>query len=176
MSIFTPPDDWFQAPKGAERIWVGLALMWCLVMFVMMPIWHFKGKQTSLGESYLVEPGDFKDRVQRFIDTNKVAEDESGYDICEPAPGGDAYMIGNNWKWYPILKLKKGQEYRLHVSSGDYQHGFCLLPMNMNFVVLPGYDHVLTVTPTQTGEFQLICNEFCGALHHLMVGKIIVTE
>jgi heme/copper-type cytochrome/quinol oxidase subunit 2 len=31
------------------------------------------------------------------------------------------------------------------------------------------------VTPTQAGEFEIVCNEFCGVGHHLMVGKVIVT-
>jgi cytochrome c oxidase subunit 2 len=41
-------------------------------------------------------------------------------------------------------------------------------------MVLPGYDYVLTVTPTTTGEFYVVCNEFCGIGHHQMVGKILV--
>ena len=56
------------------------------------------------------------------------------------------------WTWYPVLKLKKGQTYRLHISSLDLQHGFSLQPLNMNFQVLPGYDHVLTLTPTSSGR------------------------
>jgi cytochrome c oxidase subunit II len=72
--------------------------------------------------------------------------------------------------------MKKGRTYRLHVSSFDLQHGFSLQPMNMNFQIVPGYDHVLTLTPTETGEFPVICNEFCGIGHHMMTGRIIVTE
>jgi cytochrome c oxidase subunit 2 len=30
------------------------------------------------------------------------------------------------------------------------------------------------VVPTEPGEFHIVCNEFCGVGHHLMVGKIIV--
>jgi cytochrome c oxidase subunit 2 len=30
------------------------------------------------------------------------------------------------------------------------------------------------VTPTTTGEFYVVCNEFCGIGHHQMVGKILV--
>jgi cytochrome c oxidase subunit 2 len=44
----------------------------------------------------------------------------------------------------------------------------------MNFQILPGYDHVLTLTPTSEGEFTIICNEFCGIGHHLMTGRILV--
>ena len=51
---------------------------------------------------------------------------------------------------------------------------FNLQPMNINFQVVPGYDYGLEVVPTEVGEFQIVCNEFCGVGHHLMVGKIIV--
>jgi cytochrome c oxidase subunit 2 len=33
---------------------------------------------------------------------------------------------------------------------------------------------VLTITPTSTGVFPIICNEFCGIGHHMMTGRIIV--
>ena len=56
----------------------------------------------------------------------------------------------------------------------DLQHGFSLQPLNMNFHVLPGYDHVITITPTSKGEFTIVCNEFCGIGHHAMTGKIFV--
>lgn len=175
MSIHTLPRKWLSAPHGFERLWIGIALLWCLVLSAAMPYWHFKGKQTSSGEAYTVEPAKFDARVTRFVEAHKVGE-RNGLPIVEPPPGSDAYLIGKAWQWYPVLKLKKGVEYRVHVSSFDYQHGFSLLPMNMNFHVMPGYDHVITMTPTETGEFNIICNEFCGAGHHLMTGMIIVEE
>lgn len=173
MSIHTPPADWFKAPTGAERAWIGLALTWCVVMFLMMPYWHFRGKQNSTGESYAVTPAKFGERVERFVKTNKV-DTLNGMPVVEPAPGGDAYLLGRMWQWYPVLKLKEGQTYRLHVSSMDLSHGFSLQPMNMNFQILPGYDHVLTITPTRKGEYTIVCNEFCGIGHHLMTGRILV--
>jgi cytochrome c oxidase subunit 2 len=175
MSIHQPPDDWFQPPHGGERVWIGLALTWCLVMFLMMPYWHFRGKQNSTGEAYRTTPAEFAARVERFAQANKVG-DVNGVAIAQPAPGGDAYLLAQMWRWYPVLKLKKDQTYRLHVSSADIQHGFSLQPMNMNFQILPGYDHVLTVTPTEAGEYLVLCNEFCGIGHHLMTGKILVEE
>lgn len=173
MSISIPEKDWFRAPTGGERVWIALSLTWCLIMFLMMPIWHFKGKQNSTGEAYRVEPTAFMERVQQTVNNQKVGE-ENGVPIVEPPPGGDAYLLGQMWRWYPILKLRKDQTYRLHISSLDLQHGFAVLPINMNFHILPGYDHVLTITPTQTGDYPIICNEFCGIGHHLMTGKIIV--
>ena len=178
MSISPPEPGWFKGPTGAERTWIGLAIVWCIILSLMMPYWHFQGKQNSTGESYRVEPADFVKRVDQFVAAKTVGEEttEAGrkIPIVEAAPGGDAYLLARMWEWYPVLKLKEGQTYRLHISSSDLQHGFSLLPMNMNFHVVPGYDHVLTITPTEKGEFQIICNEFCGIGHHLMTGKIIV--
>jgi cytochrome c oxidase subunit 2 len=173
MSIASPAENWYKPPIGSEKLWIGLALAWCLVMFFMMPYWHFKGKQNSTGEATRVTPAAFVERVQKFVASNKVGE-ENGIPVVEAYPGGEAYLLGRMWVWYPILKLKAGQTYRLHISSSDLQHGFSVQPINMNFQVLPGYDHVLTLTPTQKGEYTIVCNEFCGIGHHMMTGKIIV--
>ncbi len=175
MSIQHPPKKWLEAPHGYELLWIGIAILWCVVLSAAMPYWHFKGKQTSSGESYETTPAEFDSRVNRFVKAHQV-DTEEGLPVVEAPPGGDAYLIGKNWQWYPVLKFKKGVEYRLHISSFDYQHGFCLLPMNMNFHVMPGYDHVITITPTETGKFKIICNEFCGAGHQIMTGMIIVEE
>lgn len=173
MSLAAPPKDWFRAPSGFERTWIGIALTWCMVMFLAMPYWHFKGRQNSTGEAYTTTPVAFMERANRFIETYKVGE-QSGVPVVEPPPGSDAYVVGQMWRWYPILKLKKDQTYRVHVSSLDLQHGLSIQPMNMNFQILPGYDHVLTITPTSTGTFPIICNEFCGVGHHTMTGRILV--
>jgi cytochrome c oxidase subunit 2 len=185
MSIHNPPAGWFKAPAGAERLWVGLALGWCIIMSLAMPYWHFYGKQNPTGEAYRVTPAEFGTRVRGFVEANKVGEVETvdwlsgtpipvSVPVVEIPPGGDGYLQAGGWKFYPVIKMKKGQTYRLHISSLDFQHGFSLQPLNMNFQVLPGYDHVLTITPTSTGVFPIICNEFCGYGHHMMTGRIIV--
>ena len=89
---------------------------------------------------------------------------------------GDVYMLGRLWEWWPVLELEKGQSYRLHLSSVDWQHGFSLQPININVQVHPGYEHVLTVTPNSSGEYTIVCNEYCGLGHHTMLGKIFVTD
>ncbi len=46
----------------------------------------------------------------------------------------------------------------------------------MNFQVVPGYDYGLRIKPTEAGDFRIICNEFCGVGHHLMLGRVIVED
>ena len=183
MSLRPLTTPWFHAPSGHEKLWLGLALLWCFVMSLMMPYWHFRGKQNSTGEAYTVKPADFLARTEKFVAANRVGTFKNPVaanamvqelPIAEPPPGGDAYIIGRMWQWWPALRLRQGETYRLHLSALDLQHGFSLQPLNMNFHVLPGYDHVLTITPTSKGEFTIVCNEFCGIGHHAMTGKIFV--
>jgi cytochrome c oxidase subunit 2 len=138
--------------------------------------WHFKGKQNSGGEAYAVKPADFVKRAEAFVKANTGQDypHEEGIAPVVPAPPGEVYVVAKQFFWYPILKLRSGQTYRLHLSSVDFQHGFSLQPLNMNFQVVPGYDHVITIQPQMPGTYPIVCNEFCGIGHQNMVGKIIV--
>ena len=51
-----------------------------------------------------------------------------------------------------MLELEEGKTYRLHLASMDWLHGFSLQPENINIQVHPGYEHVLTMTPTKAGH------------------------
>lgn len=164
---------WWKPVDKGEKIWITIAVIWAIFLFVMMPWWHVKGKQNPSSESYRVTPAQFEELHKRFVETYKVGE-EAGLPVVAPPPGSDVFLLARRYQWTPVLKLQKGETYRFHLSSADVQHGFSLQPINMNFMVLPGYDYVLTVTPTETGTFNIVCNEFCGAGHHMMVGKVIV--
>ena len=171
----TPPTRWWVPAHASEKVWFGIAFGWCMVLFAMMPLWHLKGGQNPSGVRSRVEPAAFEARVNQFVADYQVGE-MNGYPVVEPPPGSDIYLLGRMWSWYPILKLKKGTEYTLHLSSKDVNHGFSLYPVNINFQVVPGYDYGLKIVPTEAGDFGIICNEFCGIGHHMMLGKVIVTE
>ena len=178
MSSFLPPSEkvWWSTPVGKQEvIWVGIALVWCLIMFLMMPYWHIYGKQNLSNEAYQTTPAKFQQRVDEMVAQYKVGE-EAGFPVVAPPAGSDVYMLGRLWQWYPILEFKKNESYRLHLSSMDWNHGFSLQPENINLQILPGYEMVLTVTPDEAGEFTVVCNEYCGIGHHLMLGKIYVKE
>jgi len=166
---------WWRPAHRSEKVWVGIAFGWCMVLFAMMPLWHLKGGQNPAGTRSRVEPAAFQARLQEFIAEYQVGL-ENGVPVVAPPPGSDVYLMGQMWTWTPVLRLQKDAEYTLHLSSRDLNHGFSLYPFNVNFQVVPGYDYGLTVTPTEAGEFRIVCNEFCGIGHHLMVGKVVVEE
>ncbi len=178
-----PPERiWWKKVHRAEKIWVWIAFAWCMVLFAMMPLWHIRGGQNPSGIRHRVEAQDFQNRVEEFIaDHQVIGADgtpltDSNIPVVAPPPGSDIYLQAAMWTWRPVLQLQQGAEYTLHLSSIDVNHGFNLYPLNINFQVVPGYDYGLRVTPSQSGEFHIVCNEFCGVGHHLMVGKVIVVD
>lgn len=174
----TPPTArlWFNEPiHRAELVWIIVAFVWGLVMFFMMIYWHAFGQQNLATESYRTTPNAFYAKTEETVRQWQVRE-LNGVPVVKPPAGADVYMIGRMWLWYPVLELEKGQTYRLHLSALDLQHGFSLQPVNINVQVHPGYEHVLTLTPNQAGEFTIVCNEFCGLGHHTMLGKIYVVD
>lgn len=178
MTSFMPPADrvWWKVPVGKqELVWIAIALIWCIIMFLMMPLWHVYGKQNLSTEAYQTTPAKFGAKVEEMVGKYTVGK-ESGIPVVAPPVGSDIYMLGRLWQWYPVLKLKKNKEYRLHLSSMDWQHGFSLQPDNINLQIVPGYDMVLKITPDKSGEYSVICNEYCGIGHHTMVGKIYVED
>ena len=58
-----------------------IAFAWCMVLFAMMPLWHFKGGQNPSGERTRVDPAEFAHRTLRFVEEYKVGE-ENGIPIA----------------------------------------------------------------------------------------------
>ena len=179
MSL-TPPEQrlWWKEPlHRMEIIWITLAFIWGLVMFFTMIYWHIYGEQNLSNEAYRVDPEAYAAKVDAFAEQYKVREEGStGIPVVRPPAGGDAYLIARLWEWWPILELEKNQTYRLHLSSLDWLHGFSLQPTNINILVHPNYEMILTIKPDQSGQFGVVCNEFCGIGHQTMVGRIHVVE
>ncbi|MBF0310283.1 MAG: cytochrome C oxidase subunit II [Magnetococcales bacterium] len=177
MSI-TPPSHriwWKQPLDRIEGMWIVIALLWCLILFLWMPYWHVFGRQNLSNESYRTKPETYQAKVEKMVAAHTVRKEGKGdTPVVAPPPGSDVYMLARLWEWYPILELQKGQSYRLHISSLDWLHGFSLQPTNVNLEIIPGYETVITITPDKSGDFGIVCNEYCGVNHHTMLGKIHV--
>lgn len=178
MSSLMPPAEriWWKEPiEGVELFWVAIALVWAIVMFIMMPYWHVYGKQNLSNEAYHTSTEAFSKKVQAMVDQYTVRKETArDMPVVHPPEGSDVYLLARLWEWYPILELEKGKTYRLHLSSMDWNHGFSLQPENINLQVVPGYEMVVKITPNKSGDFTIVCNEYCGIGHHTMTGRIYV--
>ena len=180
MSALEPPRHrlwWKQPLDRVEGTWIGIAFAWCLVMFFMMPWWHIYGSQNLANEAYRSTPELFQKKTDDMVSKYKVREEtEMKIPVVRPPAGSDVYLIARLWSWYPMLELESGKTYRLHLMSMDWLHGFSLQPENINIQVHPGYEHVITVTPTNPGTYAIVCNEYCGINHHTMVSRLYVVK
>jgi cytochrome c oxidase subunit II len=178
LSTLLPPRRmWWGRIGPDERIWLTVAFVWCLVMFTAMVVWQVVGEQRIPIESYRISESDFQSEVASFVEARQVDE-INGVPVVAPEPGEDAYLQASMFQFQPVLQLQRGETYRLLVSSIDVQHGLSLhkLGTSYNFQVLPGYLYVIRITPEDTGEFSIVCNEFCGLGHHVMTGRIVVVD
>ncbi|QDX81223.1 cytochrome C oxidase subunit II [Denitratisoma sp. DHT3] len=178
MSAILPPAQriwWKQPIDKIEWTWILIALTWSLFMFGMMVYWHINGKQNLSTEVYKTTREMYAAKAEKMVSEYQIrTETEQNIPVVKVPEGGDAYLIARLWQWWPILELEKGKTYRLHLSAMDYQHGFSLQPVNINIQVLPGYDHVVKITPNKEGVYSIVCNEYCGIGHHTMLGRIYV--
>ena len=175
--MLAPERIWWKPLGRLEKTWLTVAFVWCVFLTLMMPLWYYMGKQNVPTETYRTTPADYGAKVNTFVEQYQIGTDEAtGMPIVSAPAGSDIYLRAMKWQWYPVMQLVKGETYRLHISSMDLNHGFSLQPVNINLQVLPGYDYVATIVPTSSGDFTIVCNEYCDVGHHTMTGKIIVVE
>lgn len=86
-----------------------------------------------------------------------------------------AYVIARQYLYEPRnITVPVGSSVTFYVTSVDVQHGFKLQDTNVNMQVVPGEVSKLTVEFDEPGEFNYICNEFCGIGHAAMFGSVVV--
>ena len=70
--------------------------------------------------------------------------------------------------------LEKGENVRLEITSLDFVHGFNVPELNVRADLPPGQITVIKLKPQKSGTYDFICDNFCGAGHEDMGGRIIV--
>ncbi|WP_067725534.1 cupredoxin domain-containing protein [Oceanobacillus damuensis] len=74
------------------------------------------------------------------------------------------------------IKIPKGSTVLFQVVTPDVVHGFNIAGTNVNMMVEPGFISSMEVEMKQSGEFTLLCNEYCGVGHHMMFATVEVYE
>ncbi|WP_420630883.1 cytochrome c oxidase subunit II [Candidatus Leptofilum sp.] len=98
--------------------------------------------------------------------------------FCRLAPYKfEAHVLAQIWRFSPgEIRVPVGSTVTFKITSKDVQHGFYLNGTNINMMVLPGEVSQLTATFDEPGEYNFICNEYCGINHQIMYGKLIVED
>jgi cytochrome c oxidase subunit 2 len=96
----------------------------------------------------------------------------------------EIHVVGKQWMWklqHPggqreidELHVPVDRPIQLIMTSQDVIHSFGLPAMRIKQDVLPGSYVSQWFTATQTGEYPLYCQEYCGTLHSGMIGRVFV--
>ena len=88
-----------------------------------------------------------------------------------------AYVVAYQFGFTPDpIVVPENSTVTFYVTSRDVIHGFEVVGTNANTMVIPGEVSTLTVRTDEPQEYGLLCNEYCGAGHHVMEGKVHVVS
>ncbi|WP_323990080.1 cytochrome c oxidase subunit II [Nguyenibacter sp. L1] len=164
----TPFEAAFHASaERHERVWtfcviVMLALLTIGTMFYVVRDY---GLVSATGAFY-TDPAD-PAREAAFADGKIVRTGPNAYAV---------YVVGRAWHWSPdVIRVPAGAEITFYVTSADVLHGFEIQGTAVNLTAVPGVVGSVKYTFRRPGVYHIICNEYCGMLHHAMVARIVVT-
>ena len=72
------------------------------------------------------------------------------------------------------ITLNKGEPVILEFTAIDFMHGFTIPDMHIRADLIPGQVVRVNLKPDVAGDFDFLCDNFCGSGHESMGGKIIV--
>ena len=72
------------------------------------------------------------------------------------------------------LHLEIDQPVKVELRSYDVLHNFYVPQFRAKMDTLPGLITYYWFTPTKTGDFEILCAEYCGTGHYAMRGKVLV--
>jgi cytochrome c oxidase subunit 2 len=115
--------------------------------------YRFPGKDGELGAS----------------DAHLITVDNPfGMDPNDPV-GQDDVLVSN-----PQLHLPIDKPVKVLLRAKDVNHQFAVPQFRMKMDMVPGMVTHFWVTPTRTGEFDVLCEQLCGMAHFAMRGRVIV--
>ena len=107
-------------------------------------------------------------------------------DFRPPARAIEIAVVGRQWMWqfqHPEgqreineLHVPLGRPIKLTMTSQDVIHSLYVPAFRVKQDVLPGRYTVAWFQATQTGEYRLLCTQYCGTDHAVMGGRVIVMD
>jgi cytochrome c oxidase subunit 2 len=91
--------------------------------------------------------------------------------VTEDPNGQDDVLV-----YSPEVHIPVDRPVKFLLRSKDVLHDFAVAQFRVKMDLVPGMQTYLWLTPTETGRFEVLCEELCGVAHHTMRGAVIVEE
>ncbi|WP_336035980.1 cytochrome c oxidase subunit II [Halobacterium yunchengense] len=153
-----------------EKVWLVASLV-LIAAFVGTIVYGAVGPGVAMvGDGGTVDATD-PTASEDFRDPGVYVTDDGEYHV---------YVVARQFAFEPgsgePIRVPAGAEVTFHVASADVTHGFQVVGTNVNTMVIPGQVAELAVEFDESGTEYVKCNEYCGAAHHAMEGKIEVVS
>ncbi|HXW09701.1 MAG TPA: c-type cytochrome [Steroidobacteraceae bacterium] len=111
------------------------------------------------------------DGVLGAVDASLMAADNPfGMDPNDPRGLDDVLIDGAE------LHLPLDRPVKLLLRSKDVLHDFTVPEFRVKMDLVPGMITYMWLTPTRTGQFEILCEELCGTGHFAMRGRVVVDD
>jgi cytochrome c oxidase subunit 2 len=111
------------------------------------------------------------DGVLGEVDSSLISQDNPfGIDPNDVRGQDDVLIAGQE------LHLPLNQPVKILLRSKDVLHDFTVPQFRVKMDMVPGTITYLWLTPTRTGQFEILCEELCGVGHFVMRGRVVVED
>ena len=114
-------------------------------------------------------PGE--DGILGLTDLRNIDEDNPfGMNLDDPNGLDDVLIEGDD------LHILLNQPIKVNLRSIDVLHDFYIPQFRAKMDMVPGVVTYYWFTPIRTGDFEILCMEYCGTGHYAMRGRVLVDE
>ncbi|MYL67242.1 cytochrome c oxidase subunit II [Halorubrum distributum] len=151
-----------------EKLWLALSIVLILALIGTVTYGAVGPGVAMVADSQSTVDAAALDEDERFSEPSVEQVGENEY---------EAYIVAYQFGFEPSpIVVPANSTVTLHVTSRDVIHGFEVVGTSANTMAVPGEVSEITVETEEPTEYGLVCNEYCGAGHHVMEGKINVVS
>jgi cytochrome c oxidase subunit 2 len=151
-----------------EKIWLAASVL--LILFLLGSVTYGAvgpGVAMVSDTEPAIDAGAL-DEDERFSEPRVEQVGENEYEV---------YVVARQFGFQPDpIVVPANSTVTFYVTSADVIHGFEVAGTNANTMVVPGEVSEITVETDDPAEYGIVCNEYCGAGHHAMEGKLNVVS
>jgi len=151
-----------------EKLWLVAAMVLIVGFIATITYGSVALGITMVGDQQpTIEPSDVSDD-DRFSDPRVEQVGENEYEV---------YVVAQTFVFRPDpIEIPAESTVTFYVTSPDVIHSFSVVGTNINTMVIPGEISQMTAEFDETGEYGILCNEYCGTGHHDMEGSMSVVS
>lgn len=171
---------------------IGTLVIIAVVIFVFLNASQYEEKDTAKVKVYKIRARYFFGLVVLIIALLFVTLRTLPFPSFQDTPDEHISVIAKQWFWemkhgtpdsqepskFGSIDVPLNKTIAFHVTSGDVTHNFGVYNEKGNLVTqvqaMPGYSHELRHKFTTPGEYHILCLEYCGVPHGIMMGKLVV--